>query len=206
MKFKRGTWFTSDLHLGHWNCNFFCNRGFKTLTEMNDSIIDNINSYVKENDKLYIIGDLIWTTENYDILKRFNCKNIYLIRGNHCDSNYNKFYNQGIRIVCEEMVIKIGKIRVLLSHYPYKYRFFKALYSNIKNFIKSGYWPSKNRYKYNPIDNGNFLIHGHRHQGLIINGRQFNVAWDLHKRPINIQEIESFIQKFLKLNSNSVKI
>ena len=66
----------------------------------------------------------------------------------HCDDifNYNKFIKNGINVVCEEMIIKIGKIRVLLSHYPYKYGFWKSMYTNIKNWIVKGYWPKKNKY------------------------------------------------------------
>lgn len=195
MKFKRNIWFSSDLHLEHWNCNKFCNRGFNTLDEMNFGIIESINKYVKEDHTLYLLGDIIWSTGDFLILNKLICKDIRLVRGNHDDSNYNKFLKNNIKIVCEEMIIKIGKNRVLLSHYPYKYRFWKGLFTNIKNYFNKGYWPTKNRFINYPENKGLFLLHGHHHGGDIIHEKQFNVAWDIHKRPINIQEIEEFIQK-----------
>ena len=57
-------WFTSDSHYGHtniagpkvsrWQRGY---RDFNSVWEMNKSLIDGINKYVKEDDILYHLGD-----------------------------------------------------------------------------------------------------------------------------------------------------
>lgn len=92
-------YFTSDTHYGHENIcrgtskwearseeDFQQNtRNFKTLEEMNDAIVDGINSVVGENDVLYHLGN--WSFGGikniWEFRKRIKCKNIHLILGNH---------------------------------------------------------------------------------------------------------------------------
>jgi len=60
-------------------------RPFHTLDEMNDTIVNNINSTVPENATAICLGD--WSfggIENiWEFRKRINCKDIHLILGNH---------------------------------------------------------------------------------------------------------------------------
>lgn len=60
-------------------------RGFETLEDMNDSLVNSINKYVKEDDYLIHLGD--WSfggIENiWEFRKQIICKNIILILGNH---------------------------------------------------------------------------------------------------------------------------
>lgn len=49
--------FTSDQHLGHWNINEYCHRGFSTVEEMDASLIYGWNSVVGPDDKVYHLGD-----------------------------------------------------------------------------------------------------------------------------------------------------
>ena len=50
--------FTSDLHIGHRNVIKFSNRPFVDVKEMNQVILNNINSTVAENDYLFMLGDI----------------------------------------------------------------------------------------------------------------------------------------------------
>ena len=89
-------WFTSDLHLGHYNIIRYCNRPFKDAIEMDETIINNINSVVGESDVLYIIGDFAFCRDTYSIekyLKRFNCNYIVFVFGNH-DRNLQLFFGK----------------------------------------------------------------------------------------------------------------
>jgi calcineurin-like phosphoesterase family protein len=49
--------FIADTHLGHKNIIKYCNRPFRLVAHMDDTIIDNINEVVKSNDILYHLGD-----------------------------------------------------------------------------------------------------------------------------------------------------
>ena len=84
----------SDPHYGHKNiCRGTSEwgnkntRDFATLEKMNTSIVNNINSLVKEEDELWCLGD--WNfggIENLAIFReRVLCKNVGLILGNHDD-------------------------------------------------------------------------------------------------------------------------
>ena len=95
LKPNQNLFFTSDTHYGHTNiCRGVSTwersgpdktRDFPTLEEMNQTIIDNINSKVGEDDVLVHLGD--WSfggIENiWNLRKGIKCKNIYLVFGNH---------------------------------------------------------------------------------------------------------------------------
>ena len=53
-------WFTSDLHLNHMNILKYepISRPFDTVEEMNETLIGNWNACVKDDDTVFILGDL----------------------------------------------------------------------------------------------------------------------------------------------------
>ena len=87
-------YFTSDTHYSHSNiCRATTNwtdadsvtRDFKSLDHINDTIVDNINSIVGEDDVLIHLGD--WSFGGFEKIEEFRsrlvCKNIHLTFGNH---------------------------------------------------------------------------------------------------------------------------
>ena len=60
-------------------------RDFKTLADMNETLVAEINAIVGENDTLYHLGDWSFGGINqiWEFRKQINCKNIHLILGNH---------------------------------------------------------------------------------------------------------------------------
>ena len=84
--------FTSDTHYGHaniasknvskWKDGY---RDYKSLEDMNQDLVKQINKIVQPDDTLYHLGD--WSfggIENiWKFRKQVNCQNIHLILGNH---------------------------------------------------------------------------------------------------------------------------
>ena len=78
------TFFTSDTHFNHANIIKFCNRPFKDVEQMNETLIANWNRVIGPNDTVFHLGDfcLGGAAEWTKVLDRLNGK-IYLIMGNH---------------------------------------------------------------------------------------------------------------------------
>lgn len=68
--------FTSDTHFNHTNIIRFCNRPFKDVSHMNETIISNWNRVVGPEDIVFHLGDfcLGGSTEWVNVLNRLNGK------------------------------------------------------------------------------------------------------------------------------------
>ena len=112
--------FTSDTHFNHANILRFCNRPFKSVEEMNETIIANWNSVVGMDDDVFHLGDFClggaaeWTT----ILDRLNGK-IHLIIGNHDLKNLRQGFVSRFEEVVMQRHIVIDKHSIYLNHYPF---------------------------------------------------------------------------------------
>lgn len=85
-------WFTSDLHLGHknivgpevsnWKEGY---RTFKTISEMDEELLKQLNVNVQQDDVLYFLGDFSFKgNSTLGVYRdRIICKNIVFIKGNH---------------------------------------------------------------------------------------------------------------------------
>ena len=69
-------------------------RPFSSLSKMNDTIVNNINSVVRENDIVICLGDWAFgEQENIRIFRnRIVCKNVHLVYGNH-DKHIEEYKN-----------------------------------------------------------------------------------------------------------------
>ena len=77
-------WFTADEHYGHKNIIKYCDRPFKTDEEMDQTLIDNHNSVVGENDVVFHIGDFTLRSRNFaqSIIRQLNGSHVFL-EGSH---------------------------------------------------------------------------------------------------------------------------
>ena len=121
-------WFTSDPHFMHTNIMKYTDRKFKDVDEMNETLINNWNNVVKDDDLIFCLGDFALGNEKgcHEILKRLNGHKA-LIKGNHEKTVLNKSYNIDefdggiyerleIRVIDEEVSNEFQDI--VLSHYP----------------------------------------------------------------------------------------
>lgn len=80
--------FTADTHFGSERTLTLSRRPFKTVEEMDETLINNWNSVVGKDDIVWHLGDF----GNYDVVKRLNGK-INLIWGNYELNEFIKKYN-----------------------------------------------------------------------------------------------------------------
>ena len=115
--------FTADLHLGHKNILTMTKRKFNSIEEHDNHVINCINSVVKPEDYLYILGDLGFHRNFIELLRclsEINCKNIHVIKGNH-DSLSDLVQlkrNNVIADVKEMKTVQKGSKSVFCCHYP----------------------------------------------------------------------------------------
>ena len=111
-------YFISDTHFHHSNIIKYCNRPFKDINEMNETIISNRNSSITKDDIVYHLGDFCLSNDDEikSIFNRLNGNKI-LIRGNH-DRKPVKFYeNIGFEVLTHALIV-LDEYKLMLSHVP----------------------------------------------------------------------------------------
>lgn len=93
-------------------------RPFKTVKEMDDCLISEINEVVDRRDELYILGDYTWLRPGH-YRQRINCRTVHLIWGNHDKDNYKLHFST----VDDVKMVKLREqaTLVFLSHYPHAF-------------------------------------------------------------------------------------
>ena len=190
--------FTSDTHYSHTNiCSATTSwekgeentRKFNSLEQMNDTLVNNINEVVGENDILFHLGD--WSFGGFDKIAEFRnriiCKNIHLLSGNH-DHHIEK-NKEDIRLLFSsvnqylELQVKYnvntplqGEVNLVLMHYP----------------IAS----------WNNMNKGWIHLHGHVHlpsDKRIAQGRAMDVGVDGNNlKPVSLKEVLGLRERPIK--------
>jgi len=179
--------FTSDLHFFHQLVFKKYRNNFNTIEEMHESIVKKWNRTVRKKDLVFVLGDVTFgkLDETKAIISRLNGRKI-LIRGNH-DERFTsaQWIEMGFEDVRDTFVIKKENEKWILCHFPFSssFKYFyhkKILKKNEANYFKL--YPTYKSYK---------LIHGHHHTGEVYNFDRLNVAWDLHQRLLDENELQS---------------
>lgn len=171
-------WFTSDLHYSQKR-GIEIRPQFKTVDEMNKTIVENINNTVDENDTLFHLGD--WSFDGIDnILKLRNaikCKNIHIVLGNHdhhIARNIENRFTTAFKSI-NDYVELIGKKKVefVLMHFRI--------------------------HSWNCNDIGSIHLHGHHHSkgaDIFTNVKCMDVGIDgsANFKPYSIDEIKDLMR------------
>lgn len=176
-------WLISDTHFFHNKDFIWKIRGFNNINEMNEKIIENWNSLIKEDDIVYHLGDIYLGTDDltsvYNLLKSLKGRK-YLAYGNHDTDNKIIFLKQNdlFKEINMGYRFRVGKKTLILSHYP-------QLVANKDD--KKPIWS----------------IHGHTHSIDKFSDvfHTYNVNVDAHDcKPVNLEEIISDINKLNSFN------
>lgn len=114
--------FTSDTHFNHDREFVYSPRGFKTIQEMNRTLVKNWNETVGDDDDIYVLGDFFLGTDfNYiqEVLNKLNGR-IHLVTGNHDTPSKIIEYTSWNNIVeiADALRIRYKKREFFLCHYP----------------------------------------------------------------------------------------
>ena len=115
-------YYISDLHFFHDKVIMYDNRKFKSVEEMNTTLINNWNSRVTDEDDVYILGDVSWCKdpgENIALLRGLRGRK-HLIYGNHDKAMkvVNKQSDVFASVNDYLQVSDTGCGCVVMSHYP----------------------------------------------------------------------------------------
>ena len=114
-------YFSSDLHFSHNKEFVWQERGFTSVKEMNEAIVERFNSILTDEDTLYLLGDCYMglLDESIPYLKKIKGKK-HLIIGNHdTETKILKYKDENIfEAIGFGDRIKLHKKWFILSHYP----------------------------------------------------------------------------------------
>lgn len=148
--------YIADTHFGHKNIIAFDHRPFRSVQEMNETMIKEWNKRVSFWDKVYILGDFSWLppTESVAILNRLQGAK-FLIKGNHDVRWLNGSSKKLLAGMWDYKEIRDRDVRVFLSHYPnplfraHRYPMAVSLYGHVHktkeyDFVKDTILRAKN--------------------------------------------------------------
>lgn len=172
---------TSDTHLSHLPSFLWEPRGFSSVDEMNEAIVERWNKVVKPGDRVIHLGDVLLsnTEKGLEYFKRLNGE-ICIIWGNHDSSRRQEELAKlsNVVILGYAHCFKYKKLTFYLSHYP-------TLTANydIKHFSQH-------------VIN----LHGHTHQQANFlypnNPFMYHVGMDSHNcTPVHIDEVITDIRQ-----------
>lgn len=108
--------------LGHNKSFIYEPRGFKTIEEHDETIIQNWNKLVSWNDEVWLLGDVM-LNDNESGIRKLNqlAGKIYILAGNHDSTNRIQMY-ANVRPTILTMglayILKYQGYHFYLSHYP----------------------------------------------------------------------------------------
>lgn len=118
---------TSDLHFNHDREFVWKVRGYESVYEMNEAIVERFNSVVQPGDEVYILGDLCLggggpaiLADNKALIERLNGR-LHIIRGNHDTEPRVRMYatcTNVVDIVKWADMLHYKGYHFYLSHFP----------------------------------------------------------------------------------------
>lgn len=197
---------TSDQHhhqsCKNWTTPLWRTRGYNSVQEHDDGLIDKWNSVCNNDSIVFQLGDFIFEDPDginfWSIINRLDFKDLHILRGNHT-SAVKPSYNSILAFQFPNVVEKGGEV------YPLRHQ----INDSHKSII---FWPEYIETQINkdifvlchyPIvsfngqaENNVYHLSGHCHQNLPLTnkdtgkGRRLDCGVDGFRRPLSIKEIK----------------
>lgn len=113
------TWVISDPHFDHANILTFTDAGgkplrpFKSVEDMNETMIENWNGVVQTDDRVYLLGDVAFHPRSFErIIPRLKGR-IVLVPGNHEPPKMKKYFH-----LFDDVRGYVVKKGFIMSHIP----------------------------------------------------------------------------------------
>lgn len=180
---------TSDTHFGHRNIIGYCNRPYTDVDEMDEALVERWNDTVRPTDEIWHLGDVAMgeLEQTLQIVRRLHGRK-YLVPGNHdrCwtgltrHHEWTDFYTGlGFTLLPGQTTLQVGGVEALVCHFPYR----------DPSLVQERYA------KHRPIDEGQWLLHGHVHDEWQRRGRMTNVGVDVwDQRPVHLDEAQALLR------------
>ncbi|MGH9123317.1 MAG: metallophosphoesterase family protein [Acidimicrobiales bacterium] len=185
-------WFTSDHHFGHANIIGYSRRPFAGVEAMNEALIEGWNDTVGDGDEVWVLGDFalgrieatLPLVESLRGDKRLLCGNhdrCWSGHGTRSETWVGRYLAAGFDEVHQgQVALEVGGRQVLACHFPYH-----------------GDSHDHDRYlDARPVDEGQWLLHGHVHERWRQRERMINVgvdAWDY--RPVSADTLAELMDR-----------
>lgn len=112
-------YYTSDLHLNSEAVLLSSKRPFKSVEEMNETIIKNINDRVREEDILYILGDVATPDNVVSLLRKIKCQKILIVGNWDKRQLSHRTFCNCFKEIHTELLVNDGEYDLFLGHYPH---------------------------------------------------------------------------------------
>ena len=112
---------TSDLHFCHNRGFLYEPRGFSSVEEMNQAIVERWNALVQPDDIVYILGDIM-LNDNDEGIRLLNSLNgeFHIVLGNHDTTTREALYKECEKVKSVSLAerLKFKGYNFFMTHYP----------------------------------------------------------------------------------------
>lgn len=167
-------YFTADPHFFHAGIVGLCERPFKDVNHMNETLIRNWNAVVPRDATIFVLGDMFWKediTDKYTAIMRRLAGTKYLVAGNHDLFPRETYLEIGFADAWDYLELSVDKRKVVCFHYPLL--------------------------EWNGFYRGSWHLHGHVHgRGSHFSARVMDVGVDANQfMPVSWRQVEKELEE-----------
>ncbi len=203
-------YFISDLHHFHnpvrWAVPLWKQRGYESVTEMNEDQISSINKIVRPNDILWHLGDITLNcneSQFEEFITRLQCQNIYCLWGNHNSPTWAIYQREIQKIKDATKVHELTGSAEDIEIYPLRYRNL-VFFGNYQELVVDGQCMVLEHYPihvWNNMKDGVWHLCGHSHYNLPfskadnLKSKILDVGWDGQLKPYSMDDLRTIMNK-----------